>query len=366
MSKKNNTVDISSIDKNFVVPGMGEYDLVFTDARNNSVISLEGLKWMPEKGDYRRIPGTFTKENTNDGVMTLGWHTAGGALRFRSDSPVIVLRGELGPGCDMNDMPRSGSCGFDSYFSTGNSLPRYQITFRPAPGTVEYRCVIGLNPEKKMRSWLINLPLYGGVKSIEVGIEKEYKILPPKAHKIKKPILFYGSSITQGACASRPGNMYPSFLCRKVDAEQVNLGFSGSGKGEKALAEAIASLDLAAFVYDYDYNAPDAEHLQKTHEAFFQIIRKAHPFLPVIIISKCNRNLREKDDYRKAIIYQTYLNAVEKGDKNVYFIDGLTLFGKDCRDACTVDGCHPNDLGFYRMYKTILPVLCKALKNSGK
>ena len=366
MTKKGNTVDISSIDKNFVVPGVGEYDLIFTDARNSKIIALEGLKWMPEKGDYRRIPGTFTAENTSAGVITLGWHTAGGAVRFRSDSPVIVLRGKLGPGCDMSHMPRAGSCGFDSYSFSGNGFPRYQKTFQPGPGLVDYKCVIGLNPERKMLSWIVNLPLYGGVNTLEVGVEAGSRLLPPKAHKVKKPILFYGSSITQGGCASRPGNMYPSHLCRKLDAEQINLGFSGNGKGEKAVAEAIASLDLAAFVYDYDYNAPSPEHLQATHEPFFQIIRKAHPHLPVIMISKCNNNIPESDGPRREIIRRTYLNAVEAGDENVYFIDGLTLFGKEDQDACTVDGCHPNDLGFYRMYKTILPVLRRALKNRKK
>lgn len=364
--KKSNQVDISSIDKNFAIPGVGEYDLVFEDVRKSSVIALEGLKWMSGEGDYCRIPPSFTAENTNAGVMTLGKHTSGGALRFQSDSPVIVLRGKLGPGCDMSHMPRAGSCGFDSYISDGKSFPLYQKTFQPLPGQVDYKCVIGLNPEKKMCSWIINLPLYGGIASMELGVEVGSKVLPPKAHKVKKPILFYGSSITQGGCASRPGNMYPSHLCRKVDAEQINLGFSGSGRGEKAVAEAIASLDLAAFVYDYDYNAPNPEHLKATHEAFFKIIRKADKDLPVIMISKCNNNNPKADELRKNIILKTYQNAVKKGDKNVYFIDGLTLFGKEDPDASTVDGCHPNDLGFYRMYKTILPVLRKALKNSTK
>ena len=123
---------------------------------------------------------------------------------------------------------------------------------------------------------------------------------------------------------------------------------------------------MTVFVYDYDYNAPSPEHLQATHEPFFQIIRKAHPHLPVIMISKCNNNIPESDGPRREIIRRTYLNAVEAGDENVYFIDGLTLFGKEDQDACTVDGCHPNDLGFYRMYKTILPVLRRALKNRKK
>ena len=156
-------------------------------------------------------------------------------------------------------------------------------------------------------------------------------------------------------------------LCRKVDAEQINLGFSGSGKGEIAVAEAIAGLNLSAFIMDYDHNAIDAEHLERTHEPFFRVVREAHPGLPIIMMSMCDFRCRDfrnpSGEYRRRreIIRNTYLHSVNNGDRNVYFIDGETLFGRKMHDACTVDGCHPNDLGFYRMYKHVLPVLKKAL-----
>ena len=197
---------------------------------------------------------------------------------------------------------------------------------------------------------------------LEIGIPAGYKLEAPTPHKVSKPILFSGSSITQGGCASRPGNQYSSMLCRKLDAPQINLGFSGSGKGEIALAQEIAKLKLSAFVMDYDHNAPDPEHLQKTHEVFFQAIRSVQKDLPVIMMSKCDYSPTAANDLRREIIRTTSLNAVRNGDKHVYYIDGETLFGKNMRDACTVDGCHPNDLGFFRMYKHVLPVLKKALK----
>ena len=157
-------------------------------------------------------------------------------------------------------------------------------------------------------------------------------------------------------------------LCRKVDAEQINLGFSGSGMGEIAVAKAIAGLDLSVFVLDYDHNAPSADHLEKTHEPFFRAVREANPDLPVIMLSLCDFRMREfrrpkwECRRRREIIRNTYLHAVENGDRNVYFIDGETLFGRKMHDACTVDGTHPNDLGFYRMYKHVLPVLKECLK----
>jgi lysophospholipase L1-like esterase len=142
----------------------------------------------------------------------------------------------------------------------------------------------------------------------------------------------------------------------------VNLGFSGNAKGEPEMAELISQLEMSALVMDYDHNAPDAEHLKKTHENFFKIIRNKQPDLPIIIVTKpdFDRDI-ETNKMRREIIYNTYKNAVDNGDQNVHFVDGETLFGNENRDACTVDGCHPNDLGFMRMAERIYPVIKKAL-----
>jgi len=240
-------------------------------------------------------------------------------------------------------------------------------TAQPSRDEKDLERILTSTAPGEMRDWILNFPLYGGTTEVELGFLPGASLEAPAPHKISRPILFYGSSITQGGCASRPGNCYSSMLCRAVDAEQINLGFSGCGKGEPAMAEFIASLDLSVFVYDYDHNAPNADHLRQTHEPFFRIIREKHPDLPVIFMSMCNiwPELRDKaleeDIERREIIRTTFRNAVNAGDRNVYFIDGETLFGKSCRTACTVDRCHPNDLGFYRMYEHVLPVLKTAL-----
>ena len=120
-------------------------------------------------------------------------------------------------------------------------------------------------------------------------------------------MVFYGHSITQGACATRPGNAYPSILSRKYGFDFINLGFSGSAKGEDAMAEYIASLDMGAFVYDYDHNAPNAEQLLKTHEKMFKTIRKAHPSMPIVIMSTTtNEPFINEVALRRAVIYKTY------------------------------------------------------------
>ena len=109
---------------------------------------------------------------------------------------------------------------------------------------------------------------------MEVGIDDDAEFLAAPAQKYEKPVCFYGSSITQGGCASKPGNSYNAMLARWLDFPQVNLGFSGNGKGEDTMAEYIASLDMSAFVYDYDYNAPTTEHYEATHDRFYRIISK--------------------------------------------------------------------------------------------
>lgn len=355
-------ITLPKVEKACKIRGAGTFDVVYYDVKSQP-FSLEGLPFLAENnGEYYRTPMRLTRAETSYGVKNLSKHTAGAAVRFRSDAPGIVLRAELFHSYDMNHMCRMASAGFDIYCKAENGKLVYNRSIQPAAKQVYIKAVAGINPGKGVCDWVVNLPLYGGVKRIEIGIPAGYKLEAPTPHKVKKPILFYGSSITQGGCASRPGMVYTSMLCRAVDAEQINWGFSGNAKGEPALAEEIAKLDLAAFVYDYDYNAPTVEHLAKTHEKFFRIIRDKNPDLPIIMISKVNGVRSSSTVARRNVILKTYNNALARGDKNVYFVNGIEFFGDEDREECTVDNVHPNDLGFYRMYKGVLPTLKKALK----
>ena len=170
--------------------------------------------------------------------------------------------------------------------------------------------------------------------------------------------MFYGSSITQGGCASKAGSAYTTILCRRLDAAQINLGFSGNARGEERMARHIASLPMRLFVMDYDHNAPTPEHLEKTHESFFRIIREAQPDLPVMIISRPSFDVNpEENAVRRDVIRKTCEHALAAGDRHVAFVDGETLYGQADRDLCAVDGTHPNDLGFWRMAEALEPIL---------
>lgn len=351
---------IEEIDKNFQAAKVGNLDVRYYDALK-APFELEGFPWRDPALIFNRLPASFTEKDVNAGALALSKHTAGGAVRFQTDSPYLTLQAVLAYSSDMNHMPRAGSAGFDLYSGAGKDI-QYRKTVQPNSGQKDLETLLVSGQPEQMTDWTLYLPLYGAASKVEIGVAPGAKLEKPTPHAVQKPVLFYGSSITQGGCASRPGNAYTTMLCRAVDAPQINLGFSGSGRGERAVAEAIAGLDLAAFVMDYDHNAPSLEHLKNTHAQFFNIIRVKNPGLPVIIMSRCDfRGSKEEQD-RRTVIRQTYADAVRAGDKKFWFVDGETLFGIEDRDACTVDGTHPNDLGFYRMFRTILPTLAKALQ----
>lgn len=353
--------NIADVDPNFKSAEIGSQAVNYFNAEKPP-FELNGFPWRKPGGEFFRLPETFTENEVNNRALTVARHTSGGELRFRTDSPIIALRAELDTYYEMSHMARNSSAGFDLYCGSGKEI-RYAKTAAPprAPSQKLERLLISRS-DGKMKDWTFYFPLYNGVKKIEVGLAPGSKLEAPTPHAIKDPVLFYGSSITQGGCAARTGNAYSTMLCRAVDAPQINLGFSGSGRGEEAIAEAVADLKLSALIMDYDHNAPSVEHLEKTHEKFFRIIRGKQPDLPVILLSRCDFSGTQDDVRRREIIRKTFENAIRSGDRNVWFIDGETLFGNEDRDACTIDGCHPNDLGFYRMYRVILPVLRQALK----
>jgi len=353
---------IEDIDKNFIVPTPTNGDACYLDIKNEP-FEVSGLAWFSKEKEYLRIPLELYSK-FNEGIQGLAEFTAGAVLRFKSDSPSISIKVELINGDDLSHMPRTGMSGFDFYIGTGKSK-KFIKTAMPGSGETKFEILVveGLESDiENCNEFTVNFPLYNGVKSVQIGLTPNSRLEKPTPYLIQKPIIFYGSSITQGGCASRPGNAYTHILSRWLDANFLNFGFSGSAKGEPEMAKMLASLEMSAFVMDYDHNAPDAEHLKRTHENFFKIIRKAQPKTPVIFVTKTDYDINPKlNEIRKQIVYSTYRNAVMSGDKYVLFVDGQTLFGVNDRDACTVDGVHPNDLGFMRMAENIYPTLREAL-----
>ena len=343
---------ITDVDKNFKIeskitrPGLRFYSAL------GAPFKIYGVFY--ENGKFRRTPEDVAK-SVSQWVYYLHTNTAGGRVRFKTNSPYVAIYAELNEPGKMPHFPLSGSCGFDLYVGE-----KYKGTFMPPfDVSTSYESVIDLG-NKKMRDITINFPLYSGVSALYIGLKEGCEALPPDEYRVEKPVVYYGSSITQGGCASRPGNAYEAIVTQKTGVNHVNLGFSGSAKAEKEISDYICSLDMSAFVFDYDHNAPTTDHLRNTHERMFKEVRESHPTTPIIMLSRPKYTLTREEKERVNIIKATYENALSAGDKNVYFIDGKTLM-RHCHNEGTVDNCHPNDWGFYSMAQALTKVIKKIL-----
>ena len=310
-----------------------------------------------EKGGFRRLPAEVAEKVSPD-VLRMSDHTAGGRVRFRTDSCKVVIRAKTEGGFMYHATPLM-SRGFDLYvdYSYGHRLIG-ATWLNPEGADVEHTLWL----DGKENDVTVSFPLFGKVKELYIGLDEGATLGAHTPYTHKTPIVFYGSSITHGACASRPGKCYEAIMSRKYDFDFINLGFSGSAKAEDAMVEYMSSLRMSAFVCDYDHNAPNVEYLRDTHHKMYKKIREKNPDIPYFMISKPDFRY-EKDFFdRRAVIMQSYLDAWHAGDKNVYFIDGSAF--SNGLDTCefTVDSCHPTDEGFARMAAYIGDVLSKVMK----
>lgn len=343
-------MDITKIDSNFAVETSLNIENIKFYNIQEAPFSLYGIYY--ENGKYRRFPEQVAK-TVNDRVYALHANTTGGRIKFVTDSPFVAIHAKMPAIAKMSHFALTGTAGFDLYVGKkeeycGTFVPPYNISDG-------YESVIHFSDSAE-REITINFPLYSEVTELYIGLDKNATLKKSTGYKHKKPIVYYGSSITQGGCASRPGNSYQNIIARALSTDYINLGFSGSARAEDAIAEYIKGLDMSVFVYDYDYNAPTLQHLEDTHQKMFQTIRKHNPELPIVILSRPSYKLSAVAQKRLAVICKTYTDALASGDKNVYFMDGPTLM-KYAKNDGTVDGCHPNDLGFHSMAKALIPQL---------
>lgn len=344
--------DISVIDSNLLVEShINESEIRFYDV-NQPPFQVHGVFY--DDGKFRRLPEAVAQK-VSEGVHALHANTAGGRVRFKTNSHYVAINAKLPSIGKMPHFALTGSAGFDMYVDgryAGTFVPPYDI----ADG---YESIIYLG-SSQLREVTINLPLYSEVSELYVGVAEGSTLLPPEPYRVQKPIVYYGSSITQGGCASRPGNCYQSIVSRRLRADYINLGFSGSARGEAEIARYISGLDMSVFVYDYDHNAPSVEHLAATHEAMFTAISAAKPDLPIVMMSRPKMTLSEAEQQRLEVIKATYNKVVADGDGEVYLLEGTALMAPAGEDG-TVDGCHPNDLGFASMAKALGDLLARII-----
>lgn len=347
-------MDFTKIDKNMKVETKIERDgLVFYDI-DEAPVRLHGVY---RDGDrYVRMPREFA-DSINDNIRWLNGHTTGGRIRFITNSPYIAVQVETFANSNFSFFSITGIMGCDLY-----SDKRYYGTFLPPLEiTGKYESVVDI-PDPCEREYTINMPIYTCVNKVRIGIKEGSTLKPADDYKITKPIVFYGSSVAQGGCASRPGNIYPSIISRELNADIINLGLAGNAKGEEEIAKYIAGLEMSAFCYDYDYNAPSLEHYKNTHEKFFKIIRAAQPDLPIIMTTRPKKHLSAQEQERINVMMETYNNAVAAGDKNVYYIKGTDLLDDSIAESALIENCHPNDCGFASIARVYVEKLKEVLK----
>lgn len=323
---------------------------------------LEGRGFSDTEKYYDRLPAQ-AKGVVRDAVWNLSRHSAGMMVLFRTDATAInVDHLVTSANLALPHMPATGVSGLDLYARDTDGHWRWVAVTRPNAQHMKTQIVSGLRPG--MRDYAIYLPLYNGTESLKIGVPANSKF-QPVAPRVQKPIVFYGTSITHGACASRPGMAHPAILGRRLDRPTINLGFSGNGKLEKEVGQFLVELDPAVYVLDCLPNMVAAEITERTVPMISQL-RAAHPRVPIVLVedrtypaSWIRQSQQQRNDSSRIAFKAAYQQLLKDGVEKLFYVDGDSLLASDRDD--TTDGSHPSDLGFFNQANAIEPALRAAL-----
>lgn len=337
------------------IPG----DLIWHDVRD---WGLEGRAFDDTENYFDRLPGR-ARGVVRDEVWNLSRHTAGFWSHFQTDASSIFLRYEL-----LNDMlamahmPASGVSGVDLYakLDTGWSFVAAHL---PRGKSVEAALIRELVPG--FRAYRVHLPLYNGVKSMQIGLPKDSSFAPVAPGK-QKPILFYGTSITQGGCASRPGLAFTNILSRRLDRTILNFGFSGNGRMEPEVMKFLVELDPSIFVIDCLANVSNGI-IRERLAPLVTMIREAHPQTSILVLDERTWSnadvaaaLSGPQEEKRKVLREETQALINNGVPGLHYREGRDLLGDDTEG--TVDGSHPNDLGMMRYAEALEPTLRGLMK----
>ena len=328
-------------------------------------LGLEGQGWSEVKSPFDRLPSK-AEAQVRPAVWGLSRDSAGLCVRFTTDSPDIACRWTLiKANLALPHMAATGVSGVDLYVSTEGKW-RWLGTGRPAKADLN-EATLAVNLPPGTRDYMLYLPLYNGVTAVEIGLKEGASLATlPRAAGKEKPIVFYGTSITQGGCASRTGMVHTAILGRRLDRPVINLGFSGNGRMEAEVAALLAELDPAIYVIDCLPNMPAAEVTERTGP-LVATLRKAHPETPIVLVEDrtyANAFLveaqRKRNETSRAALRVVFDKLIADGDKNLHYLRGELLLNEDGEG--TVDGSHPTDLGFVQHADAFEKVLRPLLK----
>lgn len=334
----------------------------------NAELEINGLPWFKENdGGLMRLPvrlkSSFRKE-----VWSLAQCPSGGRIRFRTDSSVLAIRFENNSPPNMANMHAFGQTGIDLYVD-GSYMVSVVGDAEAKWGKTYEKFLFDFSGQPpKQREITLYLPLYKPARVLGIGVNQNAKLTEAKKFSVVKPVVFYGTSITQGGCASRSGMSYQAILGRKLNLDFVNLGFSGNGLGEPEVARAVSEIDASCYVLDFGANHKTFEAMREVYAPFLDLIRKDHPATPIVVMTilhtaRENRipSIGAEWPERRKFIEGVVRERIKAGDKKLLLVDGAMLLGAN-PDDCFVDGGHPNDLGFFRMAEALAPTMKRALK----
>jgi hypothetical protein len=330
--------------------------VAFPDER----LAVHGLAWFHEdKPVLRRLPARL-KETFRAPVWSLAQQPSGGRLRFRTDSSRVGIVASNPNTGTMHHMTTIGQSGFDIYVN-GEYL---NSAWPDKDAKIAKEWHVGKGGD--LRDITLYLPLYKAVTIKEIVLDKGAKFEAPKPFALAKPVVHYGSSITQGGCAENPGLSAQAIVSRWLNVDFVNLGFSGNGLGEPEVARAVAEIDASAFVLDYWGNrSPEA--FRETLPGFVGTIRAKRPEAPILVTSpyyypaeSTSPELKASQDARRAFAREFVEQRRKAGDGRIFCVDGLEMLSREHAEGL-VDGIHPNSIGFYFCAKGLEPHLRQAL-----
>jgi lysophospholipase L1-like esterase len=325
---------------------------------------IEGQGWTDTDGPFDRLPAR-AKSLVREPVWNLSRDSSGLNVQFTTDATSIAARWTLNSEeLAMYHMPATGVSGVDLYAKQGDDW-HYLGTGR-ATEYPQNEWTLAADLEGESTEYRLYFPLYNGVNRVEIGVPDgaafEWKTPAPR----QRAVVIYGTSITQGGCASRPGMSYTSLLSRRLGVPVVNLGFSGNGKSEPEIAHLLAELDPAAYVLDPLPNM-FPEDVERRLPEFIEILRAARPTTPILLVEnplyptigwRPSGAKRVSDSNER--LRQVLALRQQKGDENTVLVPACDL--TEDNGEGTVDGVHPTDLGFVRLAESIEPYLRKALE----
>ncbi len=352
---------IDQMDKNFSAKGLDRRDgLMWLDSSDRRLV-MRGLGWYREnKKRFNRLPMRAQKIVRED-VWTLARCPASARLCFRSDTAQLSVKVTNAEVMPSPHMPAVGHSGIQVFVGEPFRMRPWMTTV-PSLEVPHSESPLLAKMSREMREYTIYLPLYNYLERLSLGFSPGARFAPPSPPSWKKPAVFYGTSITQGGCASTAGSDYVSTLGRLLNLDVINLGFSGNGRGEPEMARLISEMDASLFVLDYVANVIPPQ-LRRTLPEFYRILRRKHPHTPILLMSKVmyghasySREHRELQESMRDIMIHFYSKMRRAGDANLHFVDGTALIPFGTAGAY-VDGVHPTDLGFRMMAERLAPFI---------